>query len=368
MAYEDDPRTVLTLDAGGSKLVFSALRAGREVIEPRTRAAPGADLGAWLEAIAAGFAEAREAAGGHAEAISFAFPGPADYPAGIVGDLGNLPAFRGGVALGPMLSERFSVPVFLNNDGDLFAYGEAIAGLLPEVNADLERAGSSKRFRNLLGFTLGTGFGCGVVVDGKLLIGDNSAAGEAWLLRHKRDRESFAEEGVSIRAVRRVYAEAVGLAAEDAPEPKVILAIAEGHAPGDPEAAREAFRALGEIAGDAIANALTLVDGLVVLGGGLAGAVRFFLPAVLTELNGSFPTRDGGRVARLELTAFDLEDATSRERFVRGDAREVLVPGSSRTVPYDPMKRTGIGLSRLGTSGAVALGAWAFAIEALEKI
>ena len=76
-------------------------------------------------------------------AISFAFPGPADYPSGIIGDLGNLPEFRGGVALGPALEERFQMPVFINNDGDLFAYGEAIAGFLPYVNHLLEAAGSS---------------------------------------------------------------------------------------------------------------------------------------------------------------------------------------------------------------------------------
>ena len=52
---------------------------------------------------------------------SFAFPGPADYPAGIIGDLAEYPAFRGGVALGPMLAERFGLPTFINNDGDLFA-------------------------------------------------------------------------------------------------------------------------------------------------------------------------------------------------------------------------------------------------------
>jgi len=40
-------------------------------------------------------------------AISFAFLGPADYPNGIIGDLHNLPGFRGGVALGPMLEEKF---------------------------------------------------------------------------------------------------------------------------------------------------------------------------------------------------------------------------------------------------------------------
>jgi len=363
--FDVDPRTVLTLDAGGTKLAFSALRGGREVVPPVTRPAPGADLEAWLEAIAGGFAQARAAAGG-ADAISFAFPGPADYREGIIGDLWNLPFFRGGVALGPMLEERFSVPVFINNDGDLFAYGESIGGLLPEVNAALEAAGSPKRFRNLLGFTLGTGFAGGIVAGGRLLLGDNSAAGEAWLLRHKSERDLSAEEGASIRAVRRAYAHAAGLPFESAPDPRDIHAIAEGRAKGDAAAAREAFRALGEIAGDAIANALTLVDGLVVLGGGLAGAAPLFLPALLAELNSTLGRADGARVPRLELRAFDLEDPEQRAAFLKGAPRTAKVPRSDRVAPYDPFKRTGVGLTRLGTSRAVALGAYAFALDALD--
>lgn len=60
-------------------------------------------------------------------AISFAFPGPADYPNGIIGGwLPNFPSFRDGVALGPFLQEKFGVPVFINNDGDLFAYAFAL--------------------------------------------------------------------------------------------------------------------------------------------------------------------------------------------------------------------------------------------------
>ena len=59
-------------------------------------------------------------------------------PNGIIGDLGNLPGFRGGVALGPMLEDKFGIPIFINNDGDLFVYGEAIAGFLPYVNGLLE--------------------------------------------------------------------------------------------------------------------------------------------------------------------------------------------------------------------------------------
>lgn len=62
-------------------------------------------------------------AGGH----QFRFPGPADYPNGIIGGwLPNFPSFRDGVALGPFLQEKFGVPVFINNDGDLFAYAFAL--------------------------------------------------------------------------------------------------------------------------------------------------------------------------------------------------------------------------------------------------
>ena len=45
-------------------------------------------------------------------AISFAFPGPADYPNGIIGGyLPNFPSFRDGVALGPFLEMKFGILV-----------------------------------------------------------------------------------------------------------------------------------------------------------------------------------------------------------------------------------------------------------------
>ncbi len=364
--YEKDPRVVLTLDAGGTNFVFSAVQAEREVVEPIHLPSNGHDLRACLQTTADGFARVKERTPAAPAAISFAFPAPADYPRGIIGDLGNLPAFRGGVALGPMLEERFGIPVFINNDGDLFALGEAKAGLLPWVNGLLAEAGSPKRFRNLLGATLGTGFGAGIVQDGRLWIGDNSAGGEIWLLRNKIDPRSNAEESVSIRAVRRVYAERAGLAVEAAPEPKEIYAIGKGERPGDRAAALEAFRRLGEAAGDALANATTLIDGLVVVGGGLAGAAELFLPALVAEMNRPYES-PWGRNPRLESHVFNLEDPAERAAFVAGEAREIAVPGSGRKVAYDPLQRTGVGLSRLGTSRATALGAYAFALTALDS-
>jgi glucokinase len=365
VGYAGDPRVVLTLDAGGTKFAFSAVQSERLVVEPVTLPSNAHDLRLCLETIVEGFTKVGEKAPARPAAISFAFPGPADYPAGIIGGLGNLPAFKdGGVALGPMLADRFGVPVFLNNDGDLFAFGEAIAGFLPWVNGLLAEGKSPKRFRNLFGATFGTGFGGGIVQDGRLWIGDNSAGGEIWLFRNKLDPRSNIEEAVSIRAVRRVYAQEAGIAEGAAPEPKEIFAIGKGEAPGPRAAAVEAFRRLGEAAGDALASAVTLIDGVVVIGGGLTGAAELFLPALVTEMNRGYEASGG--TPRMEVKAFNLEDPAEREAFVKGEAREVVVPGSSRRLSYDPQKRIGVGLSRLGTSQAVALGAYAFALAELD--
>ena len=151
----------MTLDAGGTNFRFSAIRAGQPVTKAVTLPSDGDNLSRCLANLVEGFTAVKAQCPAPPAAISFAFPGPADYPAGIIGDLGNLPGFRGGVALGPMLREKFGIPVFINNDGDLFVYGEALAGLLPRVNGLLAKAGSPKRYKNLFGVVLGTGFGGG---------------------------------------------------------------------------------------------------------------------------------------------------------------------------------------------------------------
>ncbi len=366
MNTSSDSRIVLTLDAGGTNLKFSAIRGNKLLVEPIYVPTEADNLDRCLTNIVEGFCRAREHCPAPPVAISFAFPGPADYPAGIIDNMSNMPAFRGGVALGPMLEEKFGVPVFINNDGDLFAYGEAIAGFLPYINGLLEKAGSPKRYRNLFGVTLGTGFGGGIVRDGELFIGDNSCSGEAWLFRNKLDPAMNAEEGCSIRAVRRVYARAAGLSEAEAPEPKVIADIARGAAPGNRAAAVEAFRCLGEATGDAIAQALTMVDGLAVIGGGISAAAGLFLPALVDAANDVY-IKGSDRLRRLVPRAFSAEDPAQLDEFLQGQKRTLTVPGSKRTVQYDPLQRTAIGLSRLGTSEAVAIGAYAYAIRQLDE-
>ncbi len=363
--YSEDPRIVMTLDAGGTYLKFSAIRSNRLLVGPIPVPSEADNLERCLANIIRGFRSVAELLPAPPVAISFAFPGPADYPAGIMMNVGNMPAFRGEVPLGPILEEAFEIPVFINNDGDLFVYGEAIAGYLPYVNSLLGEVGSPKRYRNLFGLTLGTGLGAGIVRNGELFIGDNSAGGEAWLLRNRLNPEVSAEEGASIRAVRREYARACGIADEKAPEPKDIFEIGMGRAPGNRQAAIGAFRKLGEVAGDTLAQALTLVDALAVIGGGISGAYPLFLPAMVEAANARFEGCPK-RLRRLIPRVFNLEDDAERQVFLKGEPHEIPVQGSNRLIRHDALQRTGVGLSRLGTSEAVSIGAYAFALRNLS--
>ena len=363
--YTNDLRTVLTLDAGGTNFVFSAIRGNREAVAPVRMDSGAHDLDLCLKTMEQGFGAVLQALDERPVAISFAFPGPADYENGVIGDLPNLPAFRGGVALKGFLEERFGLPVYINNDGNLYAYGEALAGTLPWLNAQLAAAGNQKRYRNLIGVTLGTGFGAGVVLNGELLTGDNGCGGDVWVFRDLYHPEMIAEESVSIHAVRRMYAELSGTSADVSP--KDICDIAAGRREGHREAAVETWKRFGHGLGNALCYALTLIDGVVAIGGGLSGAAPFFVPAMLEEMRGEMQRFGQSGVPRLQMDVYNLNDAGDLAAMLRREATEVGVPGSGRRVPYVCAKKTGVMVSSLSTSLARNLGAYNFALNELDR-
>jgi len=363
--HNNDHITVLTLDAGGTNFVFSAIRGGDEIIPPVCLPAYPDNLEKCLNSIISGFKEVIRLIGAVPDAISFAFPGPADYINGVIGDLPNFPSFRRGVALGPLLEKEFGLPVFINNDGNLFTYGEAYAGVLPTINRMLQDAGSSREYKNLIGITLGTGFGCGVVIDNKLLLGDNGCGGDAWLSANRFDNSLIAEEDVSVRAVVRNYRE---LSGEDIKyTPREIFGIAESEIPGNRTAAIESFERVGQAAGYTIAEYLNVVDGIVVLGGGISNAHKYILPALLKEMRGSRRTVAGSVVPKLQMQVNNLEDEGELTLFLKDELGSATIPGSDMVVHYLEKKKTGVMISRLGTSRAVSLGAYNYALNRLQK-
>lgn len=365
--YKFDKRIVITLDAGGTNLVFGAMQANEFIVDPITLPSNAQDLDLCLQTMVKGFEQVIAQLDQKPVAISFAFPGPADYPNGIIGGLlPNFPSFRNGVALGPFLEDKFGIPVYINNDGDLFAFGEAIGGALPEINDKLAAMGSARRYSNLLGYTFGTGFGIGMVIDGKLNRGNNSCV-ETFCLPHKKNPSWFVEEGVAIRAIKRVYGEVSGDVNHKF-EPKDICDIAESKIPGNKEAAIKAFEEFGEVAGDAIATAVTLTDALVVIGGGLTGARKFFMPSLLKQLRGVLHFINGDEISRLPEKVFDLDNEEEFAKFAKGDSRPLKVYGTDRYVIYDPMKCTGVAISKLGASKAISIGAYSFALSMLDSV
>ena len=64
-----------------------------------------------------------------------------------------------------MLEERIGKPVYLDNDANCAALGEAVAGVGNGVE-------------NFVAVTLGTGVGSGIIINGKIVVGANYCAGE----------------------------------------------------------------------------------------------------------------------------------------------------------------------------------------------
>lgn len=96
--------------------------------------------------------------------IGIGIPGLVDSREGIVLGLANIPSFQH-VELKKFITERFAKPVFVNNDANCFAIG-------------VHKYGVGKPYKNLVGITLGTGVGGGIVINGQLYSGLYSAAGE----------------------------------------------------------------------------------------------------------------------------------------------------------------------------------------------
>jgi len=76
---------------------------------------------------------------------------------------------------------------------------------------------------------------------------------------------------------------------------------------------------------------------------------------------------DGKYLPRLEFKVFNLTNEKDLQRFLIGNKHQIGVPFSDKKITYDPLKRIGVGVTKLGTSKATSLGAYAFALNELDK-
>jgi glucokinase len=97
-------------------------------------------------------------------AIGIGVPSVVDIENGIVYDVQNIPSWKK-VELKKLMEERYHLPVSVNNDANCFALGEKYFG-------------KGKEFHSMIGLTIGTGLGAGIIINDKLYAGVNCGAGE----------------------------------------------------------------------------------------------------------------------------------------------------------------------------------------------
>jgi glucokinase len=104
-------------------------------------------------------------------AIGIGVPSVVDTEEGIVYDVQYIPSWKE-VPLKQILEKRYNKPVFVNNDANCFVLGEYYFG-------------KGRGAASLIGLTIGTGLGGGVIIHNKLFPGRNCGAGEFGLLPYK---------------------------------------------------------------------------------------------------------------------------------------------------------------------------------------
>lgn len=86
---------------------------------------------------------------------------------------------------------------------------------------------------------------------------------------------------------------------------------------------------------------------------------------MIKEMNGWRKNMNGEAFPRLQMKVYNLEDRKEKALFLNDESATLPVPGSKNSVMYHPVKKIGVTTSKLGTSRAIALGAYNFALNRL---
>jgi len=153
--------TIIGVDLGGTNMRAGRIENG-VLVDVSSKSVPKTDdasivLNLLIETITAVLTD-------KVVAIGIGIPGILDKNTGVIFDIVNIPSWKE-IELKKELNTHFDLPIYLDNDANCFARGENIFG-------------NAKEIENVVGLTLGTGMGAGVIINGKLHSGLMCGAGE----------------------------------------------------------------------------------------------------------------------------------------------------------------------------------------------
>ncbi|MCL4499922.1 MAG: ROK family protein [Chloroflexi bacterium] len=268
---------VICIDIGGTKMAGALVdRHGETIDEMRlpTPARSAEEIAAEAVALVQELlskTERRE----RVMAVAIGAPGTVDFEKGVVVFAPNLPLRE--TALKDILESELDLPVFVDNDANLAALGEAVHG-----------AGKSARHMVLL--TLGTGVGGGIILNRQVYRGKGGAAGEIGHMildcsdrNEKLDLEALASGTALVNWTKRELlqgkASSIRKLAGDSIDRLTGEMIAEAARSGD-EVARSGFKEMAYWLGIGLANVANIFNPeMIVIGGGLSTSSDLYLDA-----------------------------------------------------------------------------------------
>ena len=194
------------------------------------------------------------------DSINIGVPSIVDAEHGIVYNAVNIPSWKE-VHLKEIFENTFHISVNVENDANCFTLGEKYFGV-------------GKKFENMIGMTLGTGVGAGIIADGKLYRGSNACAGEIGSLPYlQSDYEHYCSS---------MFFEQMGLSGKD---------LADKASEGDIKAL-DLWSNFGYHLGKLMQAIMFAYDPqAIIIGGGIAKASPFFEKSMRNSMAEGFPYR-----------------------------------------------------------------------------
>ncbi|MBN2311351.1 MAG: ROK family glucokinase, partial [Candidatus Hydrogenedentes bacterium] len=259
-------------------------------------------------------------------AVGMGVPGPMNWQTGVLFSPPNLPGWKD-VPVADLMHERLGVPVFVDNDANVAAFGEFWGG-------------AGRGVQSMVLLTLGTGVGGGIVVFGRLLRGIDGTAAEIGHLCVKRNGRQC---NCGAKGCLEAYASVTGMLRT------AVKGIEDGHETllttlcgGD----------LSKLTGKMISDAVAQGDGFaewvmeqtgVWLGTGIGSLINLLNPekVVLT----------GGMIAAGEVLFRPIRETALAQSFdVPGRRAEIVAAGLG--ADSGVIGAAGCALERLQTGGA----------------
>ena len=188
------------------------------------------------------------------KSIGIGVPGLVDVEQGIVFDVINIPSWKE-VPLQKRMQERYDLPVIINNDANCFALGEFYFG-------------KGKGCNSMVGITIGTGLGSGLILNKKLYSGKNGGAGEFGMADYMDQYYEYYASGQYFANVYKTDGEAVYKKAKEGNDQAIKM-----------------YEEMGTHLGNAIKTIMYALDvELIILGGSVRHAFPFFSKTMWQQL------------------------------------------------------------------------------------